>query len=300
MRFVIKPDSHKTATLSSQATADALLDIATNISKDNITDTIYRESYGDPDEKRSRVEDQLALSYYNKCAYCERLAKADIEHYRPKKKVVEDNSHNGYYWLCYEWSNLLPACVKCNREGAKHSKFPILGNRVYLPSFLPNSQLNLNHQRAENSPLLNEIPFLLHPEVDDPENFFDFFIDPSGDGIRIRGIDAQNRGNRTIEICLLNRQELRLERVENVINPFKQAVESSFTMLSAGAFNDTQFEQQIIFQLNQLVMNSNNEKSTHTLLRKYIVRSHQTFSAIVLPYLTKNIQNIVLAAFKSM
>ncbi|TCK67244.1 uncharacterized protein (TIGR02646 family) [Winogradskyella wandonensis] len=299
MRFVTKPDNHKTATLASQDTANALLDIATNMTKDDITDAIYRESYGNPDEKRSRVEDQLALSYYNKCAYCERLAKADIEHYRPKKKVVEDNTHNGYYWLCYEWTNLLPSCVKCNREGAKHSKFPILGIRVYTPSFLANAQLNLNHQRAENTPLLDEMPYLLHPEVDDPEAYFDFFNDPSGDGIRIRGIDAQNRGNETIGICLLNRQELRLERVENVINPFKQAAESAFAMLSIGIYDEDQFDQQIIFQLNQLMINAKNEKSTHTLLRKYIVKSHQNFSGIVLPYLSSPIQSIVLAAFKS-
>ena len=155
MRFVTKPDNHKTATLSSQVTSDALLEIATNMTKENITDRIYRETYSTPDEKRSRVEDQLALSYHNKCAYCERLEKADIEHYRPKKKVAEDNTHNGYYWLCYEWTNLLPSCVKCNREGAKHSKFPILGTRVYTPSFLSNSQLNLSHQRPENFPLIH-------------------------------------------------------------------------------------------------------------------------------------------------
>ncbi|GGG15527.1 hypothetical protein GCM10011344_15110 [Dokdonia pacifica] len=299
MRFVIKPENHKTATLSSQATADAILEIATNMSKDNITDKIYRESYGDPDEKRSRVEDQLALSYHNKCAYCERLAKADIEHYRPKKKVAEDNAHNGYYWLCYEWTNLLPSCVKCNREGAKHSKFPIIGNRVYTPSFLANNQLDEDHQKAQNNPLMNEIPYLLHPEVDNPDLFFGFFIDPSGNGIRIKGVDTQNRGDGTIEVCLLNRQELRLERVENVINPFKQSVESAFVMLGDGIYNDDQFVQQIIFQINQLIINASNEKSTHTLLRKFIVKSHQNFSAIVLPYLASSIRNIVLAAFKS-
>jgi uncharacterized protein (TIGR02646 family) len=300
MRFVIKPDAHMTALLSCQATQDALLEIATNMMKDNISDTIYRESYVDADEKRSRVEDQLALSYYNKCAYCERLQKADIEHYRPKKKVNEDNAHNGYYWLCYEWTNLLPACVKCNREGAKHSKFPIIGARVYRPSFLPNNQLNPAHQRAQNNPLLDEIPFLLHPEVDNPEAFFDFFLDPNGDGIRIRGIDGQNRGNETIEICLLNRQELRLERVEFVINPFKQAIESAFVKLSNGAFDDNEFEQQVIFQLELLINNATNVESTHTLLRKFIINSSQNFEDIILPYLDVKIQKIVLEAFKTL
>ena len=70
-------------------------------------------------------------------------------------------------------------------------------------------------------------------------------------------------------------------------------------MLSRGNFNDLQFEQQIIFQLEQLRVFASNEKSTHTLLRKFIVRSHNNFSAIVLPYLTSSIRSIVLAAFKT-
>ncbi|REH54733.1 uncharacterized protein (TIGR02646 family) [Tenacibaculum gallaicum] len=299
MRFVIKPNSHKTAKLSSDETKEALLDIAKNIAKDNISDSIYREPYGDPDENRSKVEDQLAISYHNKCAYCERLAKADIEHYRPKKKVSEDETHNGYYWLCYEWTNLLPSCVKCNRDGGKHNKFPIIGNRVIVPSFLANGELNLSHQLAQNNPLLAEAPYLLNPEIDNPELFFDFFNDPLGNGIRIRGIDNQDRGKNTIKICKLNRQELRLERVENVINPFKQAIESAFVMLADGTLSSDQLNSQIIFQLRQLKSNANNEKSTHTLLRKYIVKNSQNFSAIMIPYLTNNIQNIVLAVFNS-
>ena len=299
MRFVIKPDNHITAKLSSKETSDALLDIATNIAKDKITDSIYRDSYDDPDEKRSKVEDALALSYYNKCAYCERLEKADIEHYRPKKKVDEENAHNGYYWLCYEWSNLLPSCVKCNREGAKHSKFPIIGNRVFTPSFLANKQLDLSHQKAQNNPLLSERPYLLHPEVDNPELFFDFLIDPSGVGIRIRGIDINDRGNATIRICLLNRQEIRLQRVENVISPFKQSIESAFVMYSDRIYSLGEFENQINFIIKQLILNSKNEESTHTLLRKFIVRTHDNFENIVLPFLTNSIRTIVLTAFKS-
>ncbi|WP_139958221.1 HNH endonuclease family protein [Flavicella sediminum] len=299
MRFVIKPDNHKTAKLTSAQTYSELLVIARDVAKDDIKDTIYRESYSTDDEKKSRVEDQLSLSYHNKCAYCERLAKADIEHYRPKKKVSEDNMHEGYYWLCYEWTNLLPACVKCNREGAKHFKFPVIGTRVTHPSFLPDNNLNLEDNKAQNNPLLTENPYLLHPEIDNPEDFFDFFLDPNGEGIRIRGIDNDDRGKKTIEICRLNRQELRLERVENVINPFKQAIESSFVMWGNGSFNQAQFEQQILFQLNQLITNAGSVESTHTLLRKFVMKSHQNFSAIVLPFLNKKIRNVVLAAFKA-
>lgn len=299
MRIVVKPQTDITDKLASNKTYLELLDIATNKAKDNIKDSIYREPYDNPDEKRSRVEDQLALSYFNKCGYCERLCKADIEHYRPKKKVNDDTVHDGYYWLCYEWTNLLPACVKCNRDGGKHSKFPIIGTRVYDPSFLPDTNLNLSESKAQNNPLVAEIPFLLHPEVDNPETYFGFENDINGEGIRLVGIDAEDRGAQTIEICSLNRLELRLERVENVINQFKQAIESSFVMWSNGTFTDDQFENQVLFQLNQLFQVSNNDQSTHTLLRKYIVKSSENFEDIALPFLTSSIRTVVLEAFKT-
>jgi len=232
MRFVVKPDTDKTAKLGSAQTYTELLSIARKTST-KIKDTIYRDSYQDKDETRSRVEDQLAKSYYNKCAYCERLCKADVEHYRPKKGVSEDATHEGYYWLCYEWTNLLPACVKCNRDGGKHTKFPILGTRVNAPIFLPNKNLDLTKSKASKKPLIDEEPLLLHPEVDKPEDFFIFELDPIGEGIRLKGCDKNGRGEKTIEICALNRQELRLERVENVIEPFKSAIESAFVLLSA-------------------------------------------------------------------
>jgi len=299
MRFVIKPDAHITPKLASNATRLALLDIATNMTKDRISDSIYRDSYDHPDEKRSRVEDRLARSYHNKCGYCERLQKADIEHYRPKKAVAEDNTHHGYYWLCYEWTNLIPACVKCNRDGAKHSKFPILGNRVRTPSFLNNGQLNNAHQKAQNQPLLDEIPLLLHPEVDNPELYFDFLLDPDGEGIRIRGIDNEGRGESTIGICLLNRQELKLDRVLHVINPFKQAIESTFGLYYSGDYDVNRFESQIFFLIRGLKLNGLEVTYDHTLLRKFIIKNSNNFQRIVLPYLNARIRGIVLAAFEA-
>lgn len=299
MRFVVKPDADKTAKLASIATYTELLDIATNKNKANIKDSIYRDSYRDNDEIRSRVEDQLALSYHNKCAYCERLAKADVEHYRPKKGVNEDSKHDGYYWLCYEWTNLIPACVKCNRDGGKHNRFPILGTRIYVPTFLADLNLDLTKNKINSSPLKDEKPFLLHPELDKPEDFFKFELDPKGDGIRIKGIDAAGRGEKTIEICALNRQELRLERVENVIEPFKSAIESAFVLLSDGKINDEAFYFQIQLYIHTLKENVIKVKSTHTFLRKFIVENETNFKEIVIPFLPIEIRNIVLKAFTS-
>jgi uncharacterized protein (TIGR02646 family) len=298
MRFVNKPNKDKTTKLSSIATYNELLEIARKNST-NIKDSIYRDSYKDKDEMRSKVEDQLALSYHNKCAYCERLCKADVEHYRPKKGVKEDSAHGGYYWLCYEWTNLLPACVKCNRDGAKLTKFPILGKRQNSPSFLASGDLDLKESRVKSKLLISEKALLLHPEVDKPEDFFEFEIDKKKEGIRIKGIDKDKRGENTIDICLLNRQELRLERVENVINHFKISVESVFAMHQDGEYSEAEFVNQVLLHIKILVKNSTNEKSTHTYLRKYIVKSNDNFKNIVIPFFPVKLRKIVFEAFKS-
>jgi hypothetical protein len=77
--------------------------------------------YGSAPIKRSLFEAQ-----HEKCAYCEwKLPAAeyqDVEHYRPK-------SH--YWWLTWEWSNLLFACVFCNRTHKKH-QFPLVDEAVRL------------------------------------------------------------------------------------------------------------------------------------------------------------------------
>ncbi|OBS12886.1 hypothetical protein ATE49_03465 [Elizabethkingia miricola] len=299
MRFVIKREEDKTARLASDETYQALLKITNTRNKDLITDTIYREAYDHPDGKRSRVEDHLSIAYHNKCAYCERICKADIEHYRPKKGVNEDGLHPGYYWLCYEWTNLIPSCITCNREGAKHNKFPVIGPRVLAPVLLADGNINLALSKAGVDPLLNERPYLLHPEVDHPEDYFEFEIDPDGEGIRINGIDDEGRGNATIRICLLNRLEIKLDRVERVINYFKDAISGLFVKLENGDINDNQLADRINEHIDLLYQFSQQENRSHTYLCKYIVASDQNFEKIVLPFLPDRTRAIVLAAFRA-
>ncbi len=62
--------------------------------------------------------------FKKKCAYCESNFEAvstmDIEHYRPKGGVKDDNTHSGYWWLAASWDNLLASCIDCNRERYQH------------------------------------------------------------------------------------------------------------------------------------------------------------------------------------
>jgi hypothetical protein len=120
--------------------------------------------------KRKSIKDEYFFAagppFYGKCAYCEAPIRdyqhGDVEHFRPKAGISDENGqpvylldeegqirvnadgepveHPGYYWLAYEWTNLLPSCVKCNqtdvRQGSrvgKHTRFPVEGRHAQRP-----------------------------------------------------------------------------------------------------------------------------------------------------------------------
>ncbi|MFV3372478.1 endonuclease [Pseudomonas sp. NY15435] len=144
--------------------------------------------------KSDSVKKRLDELFHGKCSYCESFyastAPVDVEHYRPKGAVHEDESHPGYWWLAMNWENLLPSCIDCNRKRkqvipklsaalltllenrrgfnyglvaltGKKDSFPILGTRA----------------STEDSELINEHPLLLDPCRDTPEDHLEFFID---------------------------------------------------------------------------------------------------------------------------
>jgi hypothetical protein len=104
--------------------------------------------------------------FHDKCAYCENKPLAgyvgDVEHYRPKGKVDEDENHPGYYWLAYDETNLLPSCSLCNQpQRAKLTHFPVKGAH----------SRDARNLAAENPLLLNpynkKVNPLDHLEFDD-------------------------------------------------------------------------------------------------------------------------------------
>lgn len=152
---------------------------------------------------------ELENLYYHKCGYCETDTTAgapmQVEHYRPKAKVSEVASHEGYYWVAYEWSNLLLSCAKCNNK--KRNRFPVQGVRMTTPvldtSGLPNDDCRL----ANSANFQREKALLLHPEIDQVEDFFIFKPDGT-----IEALNSNPRALKTIEICELNRTDLVIKR----------------------------------------------------------------------------------------
>jgi len=278
MRYVKKDLNNIPPSLTAQNTLDDIELIAKG-NKDIISDKIYKGVYLDDEGKtQSRVRDFLNVYYKHKCAYCELFCKAEIEHYRPKNAVLEDKEHPGYYWLCYHWSNLVPSCRYCNTEGGKGTQFPIINNdkRVKAPSF-KSENLDAVKCIASGSPLIDEEPFLLHPEIDEhPENFLAFNISDDKVGVKIVGIDVKERGKKTIKICNLNRTYLKLERLK-VFYEIKERINTIFDLNADGSLETGKLQNALNVVFRRLEAETKNDDLTHTLLRRFVISSAENF-----------------------
>ena len=150
----------------------------------------------------TEVREALKTLQHHKCCYCESKPLATstgrIDHFRPKRAVRQakgsDRTYPGYYWLAYQWDNLLLACDACNLK--KSDYFP-----------LANPQ---QRARSHQDQVDLEAPLLLNPCVEtNPGEHLTF------DGSACR--PATERGRATIAVLGLNRPELQEER-QNVLN----------------------------------------------------------------------------------
>lgn len=298
-------DSDKPDKLKKQDTLDKLETIARTGNTKLISTSIYRDPYdaGEDIGKQSKIIDKLNNWYYGKCAYCERYYKLDVEHYRPKGEIRDENnvliSRTGYYWLCYEWSNLIPACISCNREGGKGAKFPYLQiqNRITSPKFVEGN-LDKGRCQIDHNDLLNEAPILLHPETS--VNFLHFFIfelDSDLKGITIVGIDSDDKGHITSKLCNLNREEIRRDRLQSVVKQFVSSIKATIKKLEMGQINDYEFKIIIDSHIQKMYDDCDDDELNHTLLRKFIVKNNSNFESLIIPFIPKNFQKVIKIVF---
>jgi hypothetical protein len=87
----------------------------------------------------------------------------DVEHYRPKAGFSQGKRGRiegpGYYWLAYEWSNLLLCCAICNQR-FKRSLFPLAD-----PT---------KRARSHRHDVRLEEPLFIDPATQDPEEHISF------------------------------------------------------------------------------------------------------------------------------
>jgi hypothetical protein len=153
--------------------------------------------------------------FYGKCAFCESLIAADqpgdIEHFRPKNEVRDINNvlvmintkdgpkqHPGYYWLAYNWQNLLPSCSDCNSITKQKTGGDLIGKGTRFP--ITNSYAILPGEEKDENPLL------INPAFEDPEDHLE--VDKTG---VIKEKNNSPKGKTCIEIFGLNKREALLE-----------------------------------------------------------------------------------------
>jgi len=258
--------------------------IAQKMDVNAIKSTIYKGGKTIKGQKIYEVRELLKTIYFDKCAYCENIEhKPEVEHYRPKKGIT-GTGHNGYYWLCYEWTNLIPSCRYCNTEGGKGNNFAIMGIRITTPSFDVQGNLDFDACKAQSSPLLDEQPYLFHPEVDtNIAGSFEFF-----DNGAMRGTDHQGRGRQTIRICNLNRDNLKYRRQEIIDSYFYRITEQLEEYFGNGNFH--LLKRQLLRIFLQIQINSAPNKK-FSALSKYI---QHHFNTVIVPLFPTPKQRLIV------
>ena len=137
------------------------------------------------------VKNALLKVQHDKCAFCEckvtHQQYGDVEHFRPKKGYKQKDGdpleRPGYYWLAYEWTNLLISCQICNQK-FKKNLFPLR-----RPS---------RRARCHNDDVSKEESLLIDPSADDPVAHLTFHQE------LYRPMASSRRGKVTIDAFGLN------------------------------------------------------------------------------------------------
>lgn len=186
----------------------------------------------------TEFKNQLLVKIFgNKCSYCETANPirwpVEVEHYRPKGDVGyrsgdgaiakartkdaadQDIDHPGYFWLAYNWKNLLPCCKRCNSGKGKNTQFPTGKGYIFLRKLKAGDDALT---RASASTIWKgwyyaapedldpvEDPLLINPYLEDPADHITFGI---------KGIAASKtpKGEYSIATFDLADQDLREQR----------------------------------------------------------------------------------------
>jgi hypothetical protein len=163
--------------------------------------------------------------FYGRCVYCEReiadASEGDVDHFRPKGSITDEEDNPvllldengapvldengnpkprpGYYWLAYDWRNLVPSCKRCNQPRTVGEES--IGKRSRFPVAAGTRHAETPEEVAEERPLL--INPASGDDEDDPAKHLRFDTDTGLIGWRTE------RGEMCVKIFGLNvRQEL--------------------------------------------------------------------------------------------
>jgi uncharacterized protein (TIGR02646 family) len=210
------------------------------------------------------VKDKLLQIYQKKCAFCESDtsvgAAYDVEHFRHK-------SH--YYWLCYEWTNLLLSCQICNRS-YKQTHFPLENevNRLHHHPIQPNGCFDKAACHIFSTTLKTETPFLLHPAIDQPTEHLQFLKDGKLHGLTSKGMLS-------IQFYGLNRRRL-VEVRKDII------LDIQLLILSEYEVNPLPSAERIKMEIKKILRNLTNHKNANKPFTGFITTILDNFNAFII------------------
>ena len=186
--------------------------------------------------------------FHGKVRYCEThmgqsRQPGDADHFRPKGAVNfrtlddetyvtptvadengQETAHPGYFWLAYDWQNLLPACRMCNSDEGKKRQFPVSGRHVFSVELTEDAVANLQDPPLADSRSAGryflksrdldqiEDPQLLHPYFDKPEVHLRFetggLVFPKKNELG----EESAKGRHSIKVYDLDNEDLRASR----------------------------------------------------------------------------------------
>lgn len=139
---------------------------------DGNTNGFTFRAYSNPEVKEALGQ----LSQFN-CAYCEAdydvTAPVDAEHFRPKGgiQIGGELVQPGYWWLAASWDNLLPSCIRCNRQEyftIYDGSTVLLGKGNLFP--IDDEATRAKVPGAEAA----ELPLLIDPSIEEPSAYIRF------------------------------------------------------------------------------------------------------------------------------
>nr|WP_294861596.1 hypothetical protein [uncultured Fluviicola sp.] len=231
---------------------------------------------------KASIDEDMELA---KCFYCESnsevVASLQVEHYRPKGAIHDSNrkvlnGSFGYYWLGLEWSNLILSCSKCNGRGAKGNIFTTMNSNIFQGTSLNRRKTRFDGRncRADQDPLKDEKPDLLHPEIDNSYKYLKF--NASGEIL-----PKLNRGKRTIEICKLDRRSLNIARA-NIVRQFQDSFLEVVEYERNGLIKLASVEGFFLPKCKKLRQNFKRELP-YTLLSRYMLEEFEEFFVSIVP-----------------
>lgn len=199
---IVKPDTPNVLKEEGREKTQAVCEeyILNQTAYDSGSKTFYvsKSIYGD-----ETVKEALKTAQHDKCCFCEskitHIDYGDVEHFRPKGGYQQcpgdPLGRPGYYWLAYEWSNLLLSCKLCNTRW-KGNLFPL--------------ENPADRARNHRDDLSRERALFINPGEEDPEEWIEFRQEiPCA-------VEGNPRGESAIGLLNLDRKELNERRLDRL------------------------------------------------------------------------------------